>query len=225
LDVNLDGYEDLIVSNGHAFDVQDADAQTRVNRYRSRLADFKKIRRAIFRYPRLDQKNVVFRNEGDGRFRRMEDGWGLGETADVSHGMATGDFDGDGDRDVVINRLNRPVGIYRNEGEAPRVAVRLAGRAPNTGGIGSKVKVEPEGGAVPVQEATVIAGGEYVSDSGGTLTFATGEAEEVTIRVRWPTGEETVVEGRAGRIYEVRQPGADPEWTDDTDGEGGRAAP
>lgn len=213
LDVTLDGYEDLIVSNGHAFDVQNADAQTQINRYRSRLTDFEKIRRTIFRYPQLDQKNVAFRNEGDGTFRRVKDGWGLGETADVSHGMATGDFDGDGDLDVVINRLNRPVGVYRNEGTAPRVAVRLAGRSPNTGGVGAKVEVVPEGGEVPVQEASVIAGGEYVSDSGETLTFAMGEAEDATIRVEWPTGEETEVEGTVGRIYEVKQPGADPEWS------------
>ncbi len=219
LDVTLNGYEDLVVSNGHAFDVQNADAQTEINRYRSRLTDFEKVRRAIFRYPRLDQKNVAFRNEGDGTFRKMEDGWGLGETADVSHGMATGDFDGDGDQDVVINRLNRPVGIYRNEGQAPRLAVRLAGRAPNTGGIGAKVEVTPEGGAVPVQETSVIAGGEYVSDSGETLTFAMGKAEAATIRVEWPTGEETVVEGEEGRMYEIRQPGAKPEWTNDTGGE------
>jgi len=212
LDVTLNGYEDLIVSNGHAFDVQDADAQTRVNRYRRRLTDFEKIRRTIFRYPRLDQKNAAFRNERDGTFRKMADGWGLGKTADVSHGMATGDFDGDGDLDVVINRLNRPVGVYRNEGTGPRVAVRLAGRSPNTGGIGAEVEVEPEGGSVPVQETSVIAGGEYVSDSGGTLSFAMGEAEAATIRVEWSTGEETEIEGAAGRIYEVKQPGADPGW-------------
>jgi hypothetical protein len=106
------------------------------------------------------------------------------------------------------------VGLYRNESRAPRVAVRLAGRAPNTGGIGAKVEVTPEGGEVPVQETSMIAGGEYVSDSGETLTFAMGEAEEATIRVEWPTGEETVVEGQEGRIYEVRHPGAEPGWAE-----------
>jgi hypothetical protein len=218
VDVNLDGYEDLLAANGHAYDAMRADTQMRLRSQGGGRAGV--WREDLLRYPRLDQKNVAFRNEGDGTFRKMEDGWGLGETADVSHGMATGDFDGDGDQDVVINRLNRPVGIYRNEGQAPRLAVRLAGRAPNTGGIGAKVEVTPEGGAVPVQETSVIAGGEYVSDSGETLTFAMGKAEAATIRVEWPTGEETVVEGQEGRMYEIRQPGAKPEWTNDTGGEG-----
>jgi hypothetical protein len=212
VDVNLDGFGDLLLSNGLPFDMQNADAQTNVNRLKQQATSLAEFRRTLFEYPRLDLKNAAFRNEGDGTFTRMTDGWGLGETPDVGHGMATGDFDRDGDLDVVINRLNQPVGIYRNEASDPRVAVRLAGRAPNTGAVGAKVRVAPQGGAVPAQKKAVIAGGEYVSDSGGTLSFAVGAADSVHIRVRWPEGETTQVRGKAGRLYEVRQPGAEPEW-------------
>jgi hypothetical protein len=215
VDVDLDGYEDLLATTGHAFNIPDGDAQTRVRMREQQLASFDKIRQLIFKYPRLSQKNVAFRNNGDGTFEAMQNGWGLGAEADVSHGMATADLDRDGDLDVVANRLNAPVGVYRNGATAPRVAVRLAGRAPNTGGVGAKVRVQPLEGAVPAQETTVIAGGEYLSDSGETQSFAVGEADSVRIEVRWPTGEETVVEGRPGRVYEVRQPGAEPGWARD----------
>lgn len=210
VDVNLDGLDDLLLSTGHAYDAMNADTQMRLRS--SGMSRGGGWRRSLLKYPDLNLKNMAFRNEGDRTFARIEDGWGLGTTPDVGHGMATGDFDRDGDLDVVINRLNRTVGIYRNEATAPRVAVRLAGRAPNTGGIGATIRVRPRGAKVPAQEEAVIAGGEYVSDSGGTHAFAVGVANSVRIEVRWPEGGETVVEGRPGRLYEIRQSGAEPGW-------------
>lgn len=212
LDVDLDGYEDLLATTGHAFNVSDGDVQTKVRMRRQQLSSFDEIRRLIFQYPRLSQKNVAYRNNGDGTFEAMDEGWGLGERADVSHGMASADLDRDGDLDVVINRLNQPVGIYRNEARAARLAVQLAGRSPNTEGVGATVRVEPLSGSVPSQKTSVIAGGEYLSDSGETLSFATGSADSVRIHVQWPTGEKTVVKGQPGRRYEILQPGTKSDW-------------
>jgi hypothetical protein len=220
VDVNLDGYEDLLAANGHAYDAMNADAQIRISNVgANRGPDWQ---RSLLMYPDLKLKNVTFKNQGDGTFVKMDDGWGLGAEADVSHGLATADLNGDGDLDVVINRLNAPVGIYENETSAPRVAVRLAGRAPNTEGVGAQVQVSPQGGTVPPQKKSVIAGGEYLSDSGATLSFAVGEADSVQIAVQWPTGEETRVGGRPGRLYEIRQPDADLDWEAEPDTGGGR---
>jgi len=216
LDVDLDGYEDLIAVNGHAYNVQNADSRRRVSRLQSQIQGLEELRRLTFEHPRLSLQNVVFRNKGDGTFEAVEDGWGLGESADVGHGMATGDFDRDGDLDVVINRLNRSFGIYRNEAPGSRVAIRLAGRAPNTAALGAEVRVDPQDGtanSMPEQTARVIAGGEYLSDSERLFSFAMGEAVRARIEVTWPDGAESERNVQAGRIYEIKQSGAARTWT------------
>jgi hypothetical protein len=220
LDVDLDGYEDLLLGNGHAYDVQNADAQTRINMLKTRVRTFDAFRQLVFEYPPLDQHNAAFRNRGDGTFEAVPSGWGIGAEADVSHGMATGDFDRDGDLDVVVSRLNAPVGIYRNTAGAPRVGVRLRGAAPNTQGIGAKVRVRPVGAGaavsdedvvpmqgMPVQEKEMVAGGQYLSDSEAQVAFGVGEAERVVVEVKWPGGGRSEVEGAADRLYEIYAPG------------------
>ena len=214
LDVDLDGYEDLLLGNGHAYDVQNADAQTRINLMKNRVRSFEAFRELVFEYPPLDQHNAAYRNRGDGTFEAVASGWGLGRETDVAHGMATGDFDRDGDLDVVISRLNGPVGLFRNAASAPRVAVRLRGPSGNVEGIGATVRVEPLAGeasageVVPAQMKEVVAGGQYLSDSAAQVAFAVGAADSVRIAVRWPGGARSVVVGGVNRLYEIYAPSA-----------------
>ena len=215
VDVDLDGHDDLLLTTGHGRNVQDADAQRRIDFLEQRATSFKQERNLIFEYPNLTLRNVAFRNRGDGTFAAMPEGWGLGAEADVSHGMATGDLDRDGDLDVVVSRMNRPAGIYRSDAPGARLAVRLRGRGGNRRGIGAQVTVETPGR--PVQTEEMVSGGQYLSSSEAVATFgASAAGDTARVTVRWRSGAVSRVTGPANRIYEIREPGAPPFPAPDT---------
>ena len=205
LDVDLDGWEDILIGTGHLWDVMDGDTQYRL---RNRLHEID-WRRMLFEFPPLPLPNVAFRNRGDLTFEDASRAWRFDLGADVSHAMATADLDGDGDLDVVINRLGKPAAVLRNDCLAPRIAIQLHGAPPNTAGLGSHVQVL--GGAVPLQRREIIAGGRYLSGSEALLSFATGEADEVTIAVDWRDGGRTTIDGvRPNRLYAIDPSSARP---------------
>lgn len=198
LDADLDGWQDVLVANGHAWDLMDADVSEGLQ---NRLTDvaWQRIR---WQYPALALRNVAFRNRGDLTFEEASSAWRFGTEADISHGIASGDLDGDGDLDVVINRLDAPALVMRNDAAAPRVAVRLVGDAPNTRAVGARVTLRAKG--LPVQLREVAVGGLYLSHSDYTMTFAMGAATEATLEVVWRDGRRSVVEGiKPNRLYEV----------------------
>jgi hypothetical protein len=210
LDVDLDGFEDLLVTTGHPWDLMDADAQEKL---RNRLSDVDWLRQRET-YPSLELPNYAFRNRGDLRFEEVSDAWRFNAGPDLSHGIAAGDLDQDGDLDVVINRLGAPALVLRNDAAAPRVAVELLGRAPNTAGVGATVRVtgggsgaSGGGGAFGPQSREVTAGGLYLSHSDPLLTFAAGSADSVMIEVQWRGGARSVIAGaRPNRLYQIREP-------------------
>lgn len=207
LDVDLDGYEDLLIGNGHMFDSLDVDVTEQIKALgrqapQEAMANFR-------RYPKMDVANLAFRNRGDLTFEEVGANWGFNSTQ-ISHGMAMADLDNDGDLDVVINCLNAPPLIYRNDASAPRVGVRLKGNPPNTEGIGAKIKLF--GGAVPMQSQEIICGGRYLSGDDAMRTFAAGDnTNEMRIEVTWRNGRKSTVEKvRANRIYELIEAAAQP---------------
>jgi hypothetical protein len=202
LDVDLDGRQDILVANGHLWDLMDGDAQDRIQGGWTTVP----WQRHRWEYPRLALPNVAWRNRGDLTFEDVSARWGFGTEPDISHTMAAADLDGDGDLDVVVNRLGSPALLLRNNAAAPRIAVRLKGKAPNTQAVGAKIVVE--GGAVPIEEREIVAGGLYMSHSDYLASFATGSAKHVTIEVRWRDGNRTTVrDAAANRLYEIRESG------------------
>ena len=90
MDVDLDGYEDLLIVTGHYYDGMDSDTRAKLSTALSR--QMKRTESEIFRYPRLETQNFVFRNRWDLHFEDMSKNWGF-NAIDISHGMAMGDLD------------------------------------------------------------------------------------------------------------------------------------
>ena len=198
LDVDLDGRQDILIANGHLWDVMDADTQERLQ---NRLSSVP-WQRERWEFPTLLLKNVAFRNLGNFAFEDVSETWRFGTEADISHAMATADLDGDGDLDVVVNRLRAPALVLRNDAAAPRVAVRLIGDAPNTRAVGAKIRLL--GGAVPIQEREVAVGGLYLSHSDYEASFAMGKSGSATLVIRWRDGRSTTLDDvRPNRLYEI----------------------
>lgn len=204
LDVDLDGRPDILVGNGHLWDIMDADVQERV----AKVRDDPEWRRLRWEFPSLKLKNVAWRNRGDLTFEDVSAKWRFGMEDDISHAMAAADLDGDGDLDVVVNRLGAPALILRNDAPARRVAIRLSAEAPNTRAVGAKLELQA--GTLPLQSHEVTAGGLYLSHSDYLAAFAMGTADSAALDIAWRDGRHTHMTVRANRLYEITSATAAP---------------
>lgn len=204
MDVDLDGLEDLLVTNGFEFDVMDQDSSNEIKDPKRRLTEAQ-LKRSMQMHPRWRTRNVAFRNRGGARFEAVGPAWGFDHEG-VSFGMAQADFDQDGDLDLVVNNLNEAASLYRNDAPAERVAVRLKGRPPNTSGTGARIELI-EGTRTQAQE--MLCGGRYLSGDEALRVFAILPDRSGTSRlvVHWRSGVTSRVEGvEPNRIYEISEP-------------------
>lgn len=131
---------------------------------------------------------VIFRNIGNGKFEELIAEAGPGVAArHASRGCAFGDFDNDGDIDVLIINLNEPPSLLRNDltGTNHWLKVKLAGTQSNRSAIGGRVTVT-SGARRQAQE--VMAQSSFYSSNDQRLHFGLGKVTAADLEVRWPSG-------------------------------------
>lgn len=210
LDVDLDGLEDLLVSNGMERAARDRDVVERLKAFRTaRRRSDAEVFEARRMFPRLATPNLAFRNRGNLKFEETGSAWGFNANT-ISQAMALADLDNDGDLDVLINNLNSTAGVYQNNATQPRLAIRLNGQPPNTRGIGARIVVR--NGAVPLQSQEMLAGGRYLAGDDPVRVFAAGTPTNLmTIEITWRNGNVSrITDARADRLYQIDEASAVP---------------
>lgn len=201
MDIDLDGYEDLIISTGYAYDVLNIDAQVAMAQKRRNMDE--NYIELIQSVKPLKLQNKMFKNNADSTFSEISSDWGFTES-DVSYGMAVADLNNDGALDIAVNRLYDQAAIFQNTTQSSRITVRLKGSAPNTQAIGANVELF--GGPVD-QQKQITSGGEYASGSDNLVMFAADSNNpNHKLFITWPDGTKSqILDVKANRIYEIDQ--------------------
>ena len=186
VDYDHDGWADIIQINGHVYpEIENTNfGQT-------------------YKNPRL-----VYRNLGKGKFKDVSAEMGPGISEQFSsRGAAFGDYDNDGDIDVLVLNMNDPPSLLRNDGGNKQnwIKVKLIGTKCNRTAIGARVRVVTGDHA---QMDEVHSGGSVMSQSDLRLHFGLGGVETIDlIEVKWPTTQkvEKFTKVKANQILTIRE--------------------
>jgi len=180
-DLNLDGALDLIAANGHIDET--------VRNIRGNVG--------------YAQPPQVFLNNGSARFSDVSSEVGQGfRDPKVARGLAYGDFDRDGDVDILLTTNSGPAYLYRNDqlGGNRSIRFKLRGTQSNRDAIGARLRIEAGGLS---QIRMVKSGSSYLSQSELPITFGLGKADKIErVVIQWPNGRSEEYENlSAGREY------------------------
>jgi hypothetical protein len=184
VDLDNDGYPDIFIASGTVAP---------------------ELEKVYAKYPARNPR-LIWRNQGNGTFVQLGEETGPGIAArHVSRGAAFGDFDNDGDIDVLVMNRNDPPSLLRND--APKgnhwIKVRLEGTKSNRSAIGSRVLVRYGG---KVQAQCVTSQASFLSSNDPRLHFGLGKETTVDIDLVWPTGaKETFTKVAADQLVTIRE--------------------
>lgn len=217
MDLDNDGLKDIFVANGIYKDLTDQDyIQYFSNRdmimsiISGRNIDYKTLIESI---PSVKIPNYAFRNLGNYRFRNMSEDWGLA-TPSHSNGSAYGDLDNDGDLDIVVNNVNMPLFIYRNETnnmipDNHFLKFVLRGDNGNTDGIGTKITAINDGTIIYTEQIPTRG---FLSTVDSRPNIGLGHLTNVdSVIIEWPDDRITMLTNvKADQILTLFQKDASP---------------
>ncbi len=167
---------------------------------------YPEVERRLPQYPHRGPR-VVFRNVDGARFEDVTASSGPAlSAAHSSRGAAFGDFDNDGDVDVLVMNMNEPPSLLRNDyrGGNAWVAIALEGTTSNRSALGATVLVTSGG---RTQARAVLSQSSYYSHDDLRLHFGLGKAERIdAVEVRWPSGHrQTLADVPVRRVVRIKE--------------------
>ncbi|HMJ68058.1 MAG TPA: VCBS repeat-containing protein [Cyclobacteriaceae bacterium] len=191
IDMDNDGYKDILITNGFPKDITDKDFAN----YRADVGNIATPEYLIDSIPVIKIPNYAFRNNGSLVFTDVSAEWGLDQPS-FSNGAVFADFDKDGDLDYVTNNINQPAFVFRNNLEkittTPKhwIGVQLEGTPGNKMAIGSKVTIH-SGGGIQFGEESLYRG--FLSSVDPQMHFGLGQNTTVdSVVVQWPDNSRSV---------------------------------
>lgn len=215
-DADNDGWNDIFVCNGVARDVTNLDFMdffaNEVNQKMVLTGKKESVEEVVKKIPITPLPNQAFKNKGNLTFTETEQAWGLDQPS-FSNGAAYGDLDGDGDLDLVVNNINQPAFVYRNQSteqqQTNRVSIFLKGQGKNTFAIGSKIKMYT-GNQVLSREIIPCRG--FQSSVDYTTVIGLGNRQHIdSLKIIWPNRTYSVFHHPAiNTLLTFQQPAAAP---------------
>ncbi|WP_198519821.1 VCBS repeat-containing protein [Polaribacter sp. ALD11] len=198
-DFDLDGYNDIYVTNGVYRDVVDRDTNKEIDAYikenKEKLSeeDFYKFTQQL---PQQKLTNYFFKNNQKGQFSDVTEDW-ANEAPTFSNGAVYVDLDNDGDLDIVTNNLDEEATILKNNTRETSnknyLRIKFKGTDKNKFGVGTKVQLFQNNGEIITRELINSRG--YLSSMSNTLSFGLGENTTIPkLEVTWFNGKTQVLE-------------------------------
>ena len=188
-DFDNDGYKDLFVSNGYKRDVMSKDSSKKIGDIMRNEGD-KKFSEFEHLIPSKKVSNVIYRNNKDLSFTEKTDDWSIRYDVN-SNGAAYADLDNDGDLDLIINNINHPALIFRNENVEANNFIDFKLMSKNKIAYGSKIEILDKNN-YQVSELTNTRGFQSVSES--KIHFGLGNHTKIdSLLITWSNGKQTLL--------------------------------